>query len=302
MIKQLDIRKRSNEDVVCWRVDASDVAPNTLIAPDKGVMVVVRLYGVTKVRSGNAISVFGLFNPGKNTKLIGGNKPYENIEIFAIDQSTTFKAEWGIAGADAVPCRDPDIGVECKAVAFGEYLFKIENFVSFISAFSLNSEELTRKNIREALRSETASIIHDAIAAELFNKDLPTCQGNVAKISKQILETLNRTLERYGLTAYEFNIKSLDYDPEHKVIRDVRKIKVTEAHLNKIDNESRRDDVSVDAMYTKEVAVPLIKAEAERDRYRNDDKGDVVICPRCGERNSRRTNYCGRCGEKLIGK
>ncbi len=153
----IEIRKRSSEEVACWKVDAAKLTPNTVIELESGLMAMLKVDGVLKMLSRSKATVFSVFNPGKEKKMLGGNKPYDKAEIVALDLSSEFTAEWGLAGEMAVPCFDKELNIPATAVAFGEYAYKIENQYDFLNAFSFDEEgEIKRESIREFLRTETA--------------------------------------------------------------------------------------------------------------------------------------------------
>lgn len=298
-MKKIQIKKRSSEEVVCWRVDSEGVCPNTQIETDGNITVVVKVGNETGIQMGSLATVHGLLNPGKTTKMFGGNKPYEKIDIFAIDQSSEFNAEWAIAGEFAIPCVDPDHGVDCFAIAYGEYCYKIINFNTFLSTLSLdNNGEITRDFVREYLRNETTGIIKAYLTGEINRSNIKDCQARMDEISEELKEKINRNLEVKGLSVYNFTVMKLSYDLRHAAIRgivDDEKMKVT---IKKIGNDGKLDDVAVDRARA-DIALDFYKAEKELEEAKN-KKGDVeyVFCSRCGEKNVM-GNYCKKCGEKL---
>ena len=121
-MEKLVIKKRTSEELACWKVKCDGVYPNTVVEADAGLTILVNADGQNKLTTQRSFTLNSLYNPGHNTKLIGGKKPYATCEIYAIDISTEFKSEWGLAGPSALPCYDAEFEIEAKAVCFGEAL------------------------------------------------------------------------------------------------------------------------------------------------------------------------------------
>ena len=302
----IKIGKRSTEEVACWRVKTDTLTPNTeIIIGDDGVTALVTIDGVTRVCTKGKTTVYSMFNPGKQKKLIGGNKNYAEYDVLAIDQSSEFMAEWGLAGSNLISGKDFELDIPCEFVAVGQYRYKIENFVGFARAFALEGGVLTRDDIRESLRTETTAIIKNYLSAKLLAFKFEDCLANLEKYSAAILEEINARLANKGLTVYGFTISRIDYTEQHKIKRQqLHNVKASNA-VNKAINEGRRDDISVEEMEAKRVVIPLIHAKngsyPEKKQEAEDHKTEerIITCPRCGERNVN-NNYCHKCGEKLI--
>lgn len=306
-MKALEIKKRNSEEVACWTVDATGVAPNTLVDNAERVTLILKVDGVSKITAASSFTPNGLYNPGKNTKLFGGTKPYENIEIIAIDQSSEFFAEWGVAGPDAIPFFDVDNGVDCKVVSFGKYYYKIVDFHAFVSTFAFDAKgEISRSNVREYLRTETAGIIKSYLTSAIANKDLRECQGQIADYCEDIKQAVNKRIECKGIEIYNFTISKLSYDLEHERKRSAIDNARMEVNINRVTNEGKKDDISVQDAAA-DVQVKLIDAHG-RANAQGQAKVDVaqneaipVFCPRCGTKNEN-ARFCKSCGEKLFGQ
>ena len=301
-MEKLEIRRRSNEEIACWKVDCKGVAPNTEIALDSGIVALVRVDEVTKTMSNGKATVFSLYNPGKKTKLIGGKKAYENCEITAIDMATELSAEWGLGGRMAIPCRDDELGVECEAVAFGEYYYMVDDFYAFVNSLPLDgNNELTRDEIREILRNQTSGIVKGYLSGKLMSKDLKICQGEIFDYAEDLKKQLNKTLASKGLSVKTFTIERLDYTPEHKAARGALNNTKIGVKINSVANTGRLDDIKVTDAEA-DIAVKLMNAQANANRAANQNHVNNAIsvaCPRCGQLNTN-TNYCEKCGEKFL--
>lgn len=303
-MNKIQIQKRSAEEVACWRVDAEGVCPNTKIETDGGITVVVRVDGKIGIQMKSEATVLSLIEPGKNTKLFGGNKPYDKVEIFAIDQSSEFNAEWGLAGDLAIPCIDKEFGVDAKAVAFGDYFYKIENYNTFINSLPFNKKgEITRDGVREFLRGESSGIIKAYLSGELMGKDIRSCQAKLADYCEDLKENINRKLYTKGVTVYNFVISKLSYEPQHEAKRKALGDAKINVAINHVGNTGKLDDLDV-VRKAADIDIDYIranKAPAEPiDRApKAPASAEYVYCSRCGERNVKGTNYCGKCGEKL---
>lgn len=306
-METLKIQKRAAQEIACWKVAVDQLTPNTVISVDPGITAVLKIDGATKIMTGADKVVNSLMNPGKGTKLFGGNKPYANVEVYAVDQSSEFFAEWGLAGNMAIPSYDYDNDLNCNVVAFGEYFYKVENFVNFIGTFSFENGVVTRDDIREFLRAETAGVIKGFLTSELSAYGLRECQTKLPSFSEDIKEMINKHLDSKGLVVYNFVILKLSYDPKHLAKIGVIDDAKLDVRVKQINNMGRKDDISV-RKDDVDVDISLIKAKGEAGRggapaapaapVTPADNGRVIICPRCGERNVN-SNYCSKCGEKL---
>ena len=295
----IEINKRSSEEIACWKLDAVEVTPNTTITVQQGITAVIKIDGVTKLLVGGSKLVNSLLNPGKGAKLFGGNKPYGSVEIYAIDQTSEFFAEWGLAGNMAIPCYDEENDVHATAVAFGEYHYKIDNFVNFIGSMSFDkNNEITRSEIREFLRATSAGVIKSYLSAALAEASLRECQANVGEIARDIKDAINKALDAKGLTVYDFVILKLSYDKAHEAALGVIDGVKLGVKVKKIGNEGRLDDVKVDKAAS-EVEIGLILANKGAAPAQEAPKEkEIIFCSRCGHKNEG-GNYCAKCGEKL---
>ena len=294
----IEINKRSSEEVACWKVEPAQLTPNTTITVQKGVTAVIKVNGTTKLLTGGSALANSLLNPGKGAKMFGGNKPYESVEIYAIDQSTEFFAEWGLAGNMAIPCYDADNDVHATAVAFGEYRYRIDNFVSFIGSMAFDKDNvITRSEIREFLRATAAGVIKSNLSAALAAGSVRDCQANVGEIAKDIKDAINKALDAKGLTVYDFVILKVSYDKDHEAnISKIDKTKI-DVKIKKIENDGKLDDAKV-SQANADVSIGLINALNNGKDKKDDDK-ITIYCSRCGHKNEG-GNYCAKCGQKLV--
>ena len=259
----------------------------------------------------SSIVANSLINPGKTTKLFGGKKPYTSCEIFAVDISTEFKSEWGIAGPSAIPCYDAELEVDAKAVCFGEYFYNVDDFFAFVKSLPMGDKtEISRDDVREYFRSQTTGVAKSALMSKLAGRDIKECQAKLAAISDDIKEELNRHFDSKGITIHSFIVSNLDFEPAHKINREKLKEAKIGVKIKGVENEGRRDDISVDKAQS-EVDIAYIRAEKGTDVQMHNNNngcgcdnntkssGKKVICPRCGEANDEKVNYCYKCGDKL---
>ena len=141
-MKKIEIRKNAQEEVVCWKVECAGATPNTELVIEEGIVVIVKVDGESKYTSKSKATIYSLFTPGKTTKLFGGNKAYDSCEIIAIDVDTKFDSEWGLAGPNAIQCKDAEIGIRAKAVAFGHFYYNIEDFFTFVRFLKLEGRNV----------------------------------------------------------------------------------------------------------------------------------------------------------------
>ncbi len=301
-MSNLEVKKRTSEDVVCRKVPA-ELTPNTLVTADSGLTLFVDVDGQHKVTMKTSFTVYELLNPGKKNKLIGGNKEYKDAVIYALDQSSEFDAEWALAGPYAIPCHDDELDVDCNAVAFGRYYYRVESFFDFLNAFGKN-EEITRDDIRELLRGETTGIINAVLGAGVSQYGVKACRDHLGEYADELKEKINKRLISKGLTVYNLVIEKLDYDMRHREIRTgIGELKV-DVKAKKIRNEGERDDIKTRAEEANTVLIPIMNAanginEKQQAAKREERARREKYCPRCGEANDISANYCYKCGEKL---
>ena len=300
-MEKLVIKKRTSEEMACWKVSAEGVCPNTVIETDRGITLLVSVDGNNLMTAKNSFVVNSLVNPGKTTKLFGGKKPYASCEIYAIDMSTEFKSEWGLAGPSALPCYDDEFGVDAKAVCFGEYYYTVDDFYSFTRALPLGEKnEISRDDVREYFRSQTTAVVKSFLSSKVAGKDVKVCQGKLTEYSSDIKDQLNKVFDSKGITVQTFLVSNLDFEPTHKVYREKLKETKIGVKIKEVENDGRRDDISVDKERS-EIDIGIIKAinGTDGDSDGKKSSGKKIRCSRCGEENDANDNYCFKCGEKL---
>lgn len=312
MLERLEVKKQASQEIVCWKVDCDGVAPNTVISAENGITLIIKADGQQKTLFNRSITMYGLFEPGKTTKLLGGKKPYQSCEIYAVDQMTQFDAEWAIPNDNAVPATElipaPDgksFSFECKVRARGRYQYKLENYFAFFSSMHPDKNGwYTRELIRNELRREVVPVIRARIAEMVAAKGLKETQANMVKLSNMIKRDTNAHLEEKGLSVYEFVFESIEYVPESAAkLQELNDRKIAVA-VGTIGNMGKRDDISVKGMEVGTVDIPLINAKNGVGANTNvvkpvEVEPTYVFCSRCGEKNDSGCNYCRRCGEKL---
>ena len=299
-MEKLTVKKREN--IACWKVDCEGVYPNTVISLDAGVTLLVKEGTKSVVCSKSGVTIFSLLNLGKKKKLIGGKTPYKDCEIYAVDTSSDFKCEWGLAGGKALSCKDPEFDVDAKAIARGTYQHHIRDYFKFLSCFSFeNKSEVTRENARDYFRTETESVVGPYLAPKVA-AGVASAQANMGTFSSDIKYMLNRHLANKGVEVTAFAIDAIDYEPAHKANRDAlnkAKIGVT---IKGVVNDGRRDDISVDKEAS-EIDIGIINALKGNGgapaAKGNDKPAKKITCSRCSTENDASVNYCSRCGEKL---
>lgn len=285
-MEKLIIRKR--KEVACFKVMADAVCPNTEIEIDDGLVLVIRVEGEEKMSAKRSFVMNSLINPGKAAKLFGGKKPYSSCEIYAIDTLTEFNSEWGFGGPTAIPCYDADFEVEAKAVCFGEFTYRIDDYFAFVRALPLDEkDEFSRADVREYFRNITVNVVRPYLVGKLAGKNLPDAQSEIQKYSDSIKDRLNDEFDLKGITVNNFAISRLEYENSHIANREALRNAKIDVKIKGVVNEGKRDDISVN------------RAENEANAIGSGAQAASVRCPRCGEMNSASANYCTRCSEPL---
>ncbi len=319
----VSILKRNSEDVACWRVSFDALTPNTVIDNASRLALIVKVNGQSKFSAQSSFTVHSLFHPGKDTKLLGGNKPYDSAEIIAIDFDSEFSAEWGVAGPNAIPTYDRENDAECKVIAFGAYFYKIDDYYSFFLSVPMSKDgKITRDDIREYMRAETTGIIKAHLTDALSIDDLKFCQKRLEQYSKDIVRKLNERLTNRGITVYNFVIHKMSYDKAYEEKRNLISEAKMEAKLNSIGNEMRLDDLRVEKAKA-DLEISYMKAANELTAPQapepapapipeptpapapapapapKQEEPATIYCPRCGTSNQDAL-YCRKCGERLV--
>lgn len=260
-IEKIEIKKNSQKEIVCWKVDCAGVAPNTELVLEEGIVVIVKIDGESTYTSKTKSTIYSLFTPGKEKKLFGGNKVYDNCEIIAIDVDTNFDSEWGLAGPNAIPCKDKEIGIRAKAVAYGHFYYNIEDFFTFARSLKLDGRSaITRHEIREELRSTCTGIVKSYLAAKLAENTIEECQAKLSAYCNDMKKQLDKELVSRGLSVHKVEIGNLQYAKDHEDKLDIVDEAKFENVVGAIENEGKRDDISVD-MERAKVAEKLIRAQ-----------------------------------------
>ena len=312
----IEIKKKTigSEAVTCWKVPAIDVTPNTVIAADAGITVIVKINGKSCLAIGGVPTIVNsLLNPGKGNKIFGGNKAYEKVEIYAVDQASSFQAEWALAGANAMPYQDPDYDVAATVIARGVYEYTIDNFLNFTSTMAFQDGVITRSAVREYLRAKMESITKPLFAAKLSEVGLAGTQAETAKIAKKVTAQLNDALDANGITVTLFGIQEVNYAPTHmNKRRELDEIKMGNAaqtllnsrDLGKIGVKDADSDVYLKVRKGEAEADAIAKGynrpAAKEDKPAKADKPTekVIFCPQCGKKNEN-AKFCSGCGARL---
>lgn len=299
MEQSINIKKKKADEVVCWKEDASQLTPNTVINLETGLVAVIKVDGKRKVQTQSVATVFGLFNIGKNKKLFGGKKAYKGEnEICVIDKSSEFEAEWGFGEYNPIACRDLDFDAECEAIATGLYTYQISNYAEFLNAVPMKNDQITRGDIREFLRNESAGVISAYLSEQLLRNGMTECKANIAKISDELVKRINAKIESKGLAVISVIIESLDYTSRWKKAHNLLHGVKVEGVIKGKQNDIERDNISLGEAENK-VILPRIKAIGDATRQQAPrENGKVVYCHSCGEQNVN-SNYCKKCGAKL---
>ena len=294
-MEKLVITKK--EGITLWKVACEGIAPNTVVSLENGVMLLVTVDGQRYVCSKSSFTVNSLVNPGKNTKFLGGKKPYADCEIYAVDISSNFKSEWGVAGQYALNSYDEEFGVEAKAVAFGEYSYVVRDFFAFASVFSSKkATEISREDVREYFRSETVSVVVPYLSSKVGG-GLKAAQTRLQEYSEDLQYHLNSHFGKNGIEVASFGIVSLDFEPAHKANREALKNAKVGVAIRSVVNEGRRDDISVEKEAS-EIDIGIINA-LNGNGTRSAKEARKIKCSRCGEENDGSSNYCYKCGESF---
>jgi len=302
-MENLVVNKR--EEIACWKVDCEGICPNTEISLESGLTLLVKVEGAEKISAKSNFTIHSLLNPGKTTKLFGGKKPYSKCEIYAVDISSSFASEWGIAGDHALSCRDDEFDVDAKAVAFGEYSYTVKNYFAFLSCFPLSTKkEITRADVREYLRSETVSVVAPYLSSRV-GAGVAAVQSRLFEFSEDIRFHLNEHFGRKGIEVVSFGITRFDYSPAHQANREALKNAKMGVKIKGVENVGRRDDLTV-TREEADIAIDIINAQngiaKNKKSGGSDDKKPSekkIYCSRCGEANSESSRFCSKCGEKL---
>ena len=302
-MEKLKISRKNG--VALFKVPCDGICPNTSITSDDGLALVIDVQGEHKISFKHSFTVYGLLNPGKTNKLIGGKKPYTDCEIVAVDTTDNYECEWGLGGPNTIPCFDSEFGIDAKVTAFGKYTFVVDDLFSFTRCFPLSEKlEITRADVREHFRTQAIGTIQSYLASKFMGKDLRACQGKIGEYSEDILSDLNEKLKIQGVKITGFNIANVDYDREHQANRNRRANVIVENVINGVQNDGKRDDISVsDAQATVDIRYIDALNGNVGNRSSNNSSANkpekTVKCPRCGEMNYSGANYCAKCGEAL---
>lgn len=294
MNKIVKIEKQNIEEIVAWKVDATGVAPKTkILIKDPGLIAVVKIDGKTRVAKSGETDLYKLF--GK-PQFGHGKDPYEDIVIYAVNQANEFTAEWGLAGPNALPCFDPDLHIDAKAMVIGTYTYTVSDYYAFVNSVVDEDGYVRRSSLREKLRSRVAGAARAVIAGELARSGVAKCQTMYGVLCEDLVQRFNNELGGIGLTVTAVNIINLDYTPDHKAEREKMNAAKSGVVIKKIENEGKLDDAAVLKAHNEAEAV-LIYAQAKADQAKNG--GKMIVCPRCKELNNANANYCSKCHEQL---
>ena len=319
--QRIIINKKSG--VVCWKLDCKGAYPNTEVVLEKGLTVLAKINGESKLLAKEKAFLNSLVNPGKGAKLIGGKKPYESCEMFVFDQTTEFSSEWGLAGENALACKDYDFGeeigegkragIDCSAVATGSFYYKIENFFSFSNAMTFNSlGEISRDDVREELRAEICAVAKAYLAKELITKGVAGCQEKLPQLAEEIKREISQIFAQKGIVVDNLIIDQIEYSREHLAVRKELSDRYVDERIIGVGNKLAKDRIDLEAKRVSEVITTMMDAQSRqfaaeqgvlseksivKDTKQIEEK--KKYCTKCGEKLDLDVNFCPKCGEKL---
>jgi len=227
-----------------------------------------------------------------------------------------FTEKWGTKNPIAIPASHLNLPGGLPIRAFGNYSFKLEDYVTVIDKLAGIKTEYRVEDIRERVMAVVDKLLMKWISTE--GKDLFNLQAYSDQISAGIKTDLDMELSKIGFTVTDFNIASVSYPEEvtrmqqkaaaQAMVGDMNKY-TSMAMANGMEKGNAGSNLAGDmvglsmgmAMSQQMMNnMPNLNNVNQNANSNTANQANVPkFCPNCGTPTNG-TKFCGNCGTKLI--
>lgn len=225
-----------------------------------------------------------------------------------------FTEKWGTKNPIALPAPNLNLPGGLPIRAFGNYSFKVDDYVTLIDKLAGIRAEYRVEDVRLRVMAVVDQLLMKWISTE--GKDLFNIQAYSTQISAGIKTDLDMELCKLGLSVTDFNIASVSYPEEVTRMQNKAAAQAMVGDMNKYTNISMADGMSkggsslagdmVGASMGMALGSQMVNSMNNANQGANAGFTNPTLngqipkfCPNCGTPTTG-TKFCGNCGTKLI--
>lgn len=296
------------------------------------------VYGTQLIVGEGQVAVFvkggevcDLFTPGtytldaKNLPILktfvnlpfGGKTPF-SAEIFFINTTTKLDINWGTS--DPVQIIDPKYYTRLRVRAFGQMGLKLDDYETFFRELIgvMNSSDIIKfDNVIDFFKGMLIQKIKTIIANVIVNQKISALEitARLDDISKYTLELIAPEFTRYGLSAINLYIKSInfpdeDFDEINKILKNKAEFEimgdnryVTKRSFDVYDHAASNDSGVAGAFASGGIGFGVGASLGSEMQNTVNTRAVVdnatIPCPSCNAQNSAKAKFCCECGKVL---
>jgi len=296
---------------VSWdHAGAEDIAyrfPNLSLKYGSQVIVKENQWAVF-FRDGKAYDVFG---PGRHTitsnnvpLLTGALKALGIIgDIFDCEVVFVSNSQFrGNFGGKAYSAPSGDIKYQAEVGFYGYLLYKVEDPKLFVMEFFGNRGATTSQDVENYIRG----FVNERIIDEFGNFDIPTIVKNVDVTTDKVALKISDEAARIGLKIIDCVFEGVKIPEEaRRFASGVGAQAMTMQYMKETASELKGSEgggaAAAGVGAGLGLTMPFMMAQQMQQAQAGKPQ-EVVICPKCGAKNTAGMKFCGNCGASLLPK
>lgn len=245
----------------------------------------------------------------------GGNTPF-TAEVYFINTKTKLDIPWGTS--DPIQLIDPKYFVKLRIRAFGQMGLKLMDYSLFFRELigSMNQNDIVSFDkiklfYRGMVVTKVKSIISEMILAEKISA--LEISAHLDDISDKCREEISGEFQKYGFNVVNFFVQSINFPDDdfakiNKILEDKAAFEimgdgryVTKRSFDVYEGAANNNNGVAGAFAAGGIGagVGMNVAQAAGGMAPRINPGQMVICPKCGEKSVQGSKFCNTCGAKL---
>lgn len=245
----------------------------------------------------------------------GGNTPF-TAEVYFINTKTKLDIPWGTS--DPIQLIDPKYFVKLRIRAFGQMGLKLMDYSLFFRELigSMNQNDIVSFDkiklfYRGMVVTKVKSIISEMILAEKISA--LEISAHLDDISDKCREEISGEFQKYGFNVVNFFVQSINFPDDdfakiNKILEDKAAFEimgdgryVTKRSFDVYEGAANNNNGVAGAFAAGGIGagVGTNVAQAAGEMAPRINPGQMVICPKCGEKSVQGSKFCNTCGAKL---
>ena len=245
----------------------------------------------------------------------GGNTPF-TAEVYFINTKTKLDIPWGTS--DPIQLIDPKYFVKLRIRAFGQMGLKLMDYSLFFRELigSMNQNDIVSFDkiklfYRGMVVTKVKSIISEMILAEKISA--LEISAHLDDISDKCREEISGEFQKYGFNVVNFFVQSINFPDDdfakiNKILEDKAAFEimgdgryVTKRSFDVYEGAANNNNGVAGAFAAGGIGAGdgMNVAQAAGGMAPRINPGQMVICPKCGEKSVQGSKFCNTCGAKL---